>query len=120
MIKKTVIVKTIFEALHCWADIPENHTSWYLRHPHRHVFQIELRFEVKGSNRDIEFIEFKQCIDARLKLEYYKDPTSELFDIKSTSCEMLAELLLNSFKTLGCYWVQVLEDGEMGAIVEVV
>jgi hypothetical protein len=31
---------------------------------------------------------------------------------------MLANLLLQKYQPDECYWVQVLEDGEMGAIVE--
>lgn len=115
MLKKQIIVKTQFEALHCWDTIPENHPTWFLRNPHRHIFHIELRFTVQDSDREKEFIDYKHQVDTFLNRYFLQDQKSGIRNIGSRSCEHLAELLLIEFHA---DWVQVLEDGEMGAIVE--
>jgi hypothetical protein len=116
--KQSIIVKTQLEALHSWKNIPSDHPSQYLKNPHRHLFHIELRFSVSHSDRDIEFIDFKQKVDYFLQNYFVRCSNSHLTNINSYSCEMLANLLLQKYQPDECYWVQVLEDGEMGAIVE--
>lgn len=118
--KKYVIVKTQFAALHRWATIPEDHPSWYLKNYHRHVFHIELRFEVTDNDRQIEFFDKKEKVESYLYKEYPIKFTrsNDLPKLVNISCEMLAEQLLLEFKPDGCVWVRVLEDGDMGAIVE--
>lgn len=118
--KRSVIIKTQFEALHQWGNIPDTHPSQYLKQPHRHVFHIEMNFVVNHSDRDIEFIDFKHKVDQFLSKQFDKDPASKIPHMKSTSCENLCELLLFKFCDDGCYKIKVLEDGEMGAIVKVV
>ena len=115
MVTKQIIVKTQFEALHYWDTIPENHPTWFLRNPHRHIFHIELRFVVHSSDREKEFIDYKHQVDTFLKAYFSQDEKSGIRNIGSRSCEHLAELLLTQFCAT---WVQVLEDNEMGAIVE--
>jgi hypothetical protein len=44
---------------------------------------------------------------------------SKSFILENKSCEMLGLQLLKEFEGYACYWVQVLEDGEMGAITEI-
>ena len=65
--QQSIIVKTQLEALHQWGNIPLEHPSQYLKNSHRHLFQIELRFHVTHSDRDIEFIAFKQKVDHFIK-----------------------------------------------------
>lgn len=119
-IQKFVIVKTQFEALHQWKTIPTGHPSAYLKNIHRHMFHIEMRFLVNDSDRQIEFFDMRQKVNKFL-VSYYdlRDLPSGLPMLTNTSCEMIGETLLEFFKQCGCRWVQVLEDGEMGAIVEV-
>jgi 6-pyruvoyl-tetrahydropterin synthase len=117
--QQSIIVKTQLEALHQWGNIPSEHPSQYLKNLHRHNFHIELRFIVNHSDRDIEFIAFKQKIDKFLQNYFICCKHSNLINMNNFSCEMLGNLLLHQFKADGCYWVQVLEDGEMGSIVEI-
>lgn len=116
--KNSIIVKTQFEALHCWPDVPENHSSYYLVNPHRHIFHIELYFEVSHLNRDVEFIEMKHHIDKFLSDTFPKNIVYGISDVENRSCEYLASLLLTKYLATKCYKVIVLEDGEMGAVVE--
>jgi len=116
--KTSIVVKTQLEALHCWPDVPQDHPSAYLANLHRHVFQIELYFTVSHSNRDLEFIAIKHEVDDLLAANFDKDNFYGISNLKNSSCEYLAEWLLNIFLYRNCYKVIVLEDGEMGAIVE--
>lgn len=116
--KRSVVVKTQLEALHQWGNIPSEHPSQYLKNPHRHLFQIELRFYVTHSDRNIEFIAFKQKVDQFIQNYFIRDAQSNLIHLRNYSCEMLGGLLIQQYQSDGCYWVQILEDGEMGAIVE--
>lgn len=117
--QKSIIIKTQFEALHQWKSVPETHPSQYLKHPHRHIFHIEMYFHVKHSDRDIEFIDFRHKVDQYLMKQFDENIPSKIPDMKNTSCENLCELLLFKFAEAGCYKIQVLEDGEMGAVVKV-
>jgi len=105
--KKTIIIKTRFEAIHCWPECPYDDVA-FLRNPHRHEFWIEVEIEVSHNDRDIEFIKAKRELDSWLTSVFGKD-------IGSISCEELAETIMNS----GLFWhvqsVTVLEDGENGA-----
>lgn len=116
---KDVIIKFQIEALHCWKDIPESHPSHYLKHPHRHNFHFQLRFIVEGSNREIEFINKKNQVESTVRAWADIDPPSGLLSFGEKSCEMLAEDLLRHYLIENCWWVEVLEDGEMGALVYV-
>lgn len=113
--KTEVIVKTQFEALHHWPDIPDEHPSQYLRYPHRHIFHITLWCEVSEHNRQIEFIDYKRKLDKFLNFGFAIDKQSLLPTIGSRSCEMIAEVILKQCPEANR--VEVLEDGEMGAIV---
>lgn len=115
MITRQIIVKTQFEALHFWDTIPKDHPSWYLKNPHRHIFHIELHFAITQNDREKEFIYYKHQVDDFLNNYFFKDPKYGIMTIETRSCEHLAELLAIEFNA---NWVQVLEDGEMGAIVE--
>lgn len=116
--QQSIIVKTQLEALHQWENVPLEHPSAYLKNSHRHLFQIELRIHVDHLDRDIEFIAYKQKVDQFLNSYFIRDTKSGLIDMKNHSCEMLGNLLIQNFKQDGCYWIQVLEDNEMGSIVE--
>lgn len=97
-----------FEGLHCWPDCNLKEVS-FLKQKHRHMFHITVYKEVNHLNRDVEFIVLKRKV---LQFLHNKYPNK---DMGSTSCEMLAELLINTFALTK---VSVSEDGENGAIVE--
>lgn len=101
--KKFIIVKTQFSALHCWPDCPIKEVD-YLKNTHRHLFYVELSWEVT-KDRQIEFIQQKSQVDDWISI-FLKEQ-----DLGSTSCEMIAERLLNQFKAFD---VSVLEDNENG------
>lgn len=117
--QQSIIVKTQLEALHQWLYVPDEHPSYYLKNLHRHLFQIEMRFKVTHADRDLEFIALKQQIDQYLLKTFPICHRSKLAILENGSCEMLSMQLLKEFRGYACYWVQVLEDGEMGAITEI-
>lgn len=112
-----VIIKTSFEGLHCWKNIPSGHKSQFLKHPHRHVFNFELYFEVKHDDRDVEFFDMKDKINKVLNEWFPRLPDELLPDMGSISCEKLAGKLLRHFESKNCHSVRVYEDGENGAVV---
>lgn len=97
-----------FEGFHRWPQAPSDVA--YLRDRHRHVFHIEARFAVDHDNRAVEFIQFKGEMLEWLRNRF---PGNEL---GTKSCEQIAGLLLEAFALQSC---AVFEDGENGAIVEV-
>ena len=100
-----IIVNLEYEAIHQWknCDIPE---VSFLKHPHRHIFKIQCKKEVKHTDRDIEIIMLKR------KILKYLDKFNN--DFSTMSCEDIAGLLLYEFELNYC---MVLEDGENGAEV---
>ncbi|HOL14170.1 MAG TPA: hypothetical protein PLD61_07345 [Bacillota bacterium] len=107
--KKLIAVRTQFEGIHCYPDAPEE--VRFLRHPHRHVFHVELQIEVYHNDRELEFIIVKR------NLEVYINQT--LKNVSSKSCEAMAELIRNyAHERWGenrLVNVGVFEDGENGA-----
>jgi hypothetical protein len=99
--KTNIIVNLQYAALHCWPEAKN-----YLKHPHRHVFYITCKKEVKHDNRDIEFIFLKEQIEDYLTLFNH--------DFGSRSCEMLAKLLIRNYNLNYC---KVMEENENGAEV---
>lgn len=113
MIKKYIVVKHQFEALHRWENMPKDHPMQFLSDYHRHIFHIVCKWEVSHNNRDLEFFVQKQkmveCCDRILQENSSSDcPLPKL----NLSCEMIAEVLL---KQLECSFVSVFEDDENGA-----
>ena len=105
--KKTIVVRTRFEAIHCWPECPYDDVA-FLRNPHRHEFWVEVEIEVSHNDRDIEFIMAKRKLNAFLA-------ASNKTDLGSTSCEDIAESIMNSGTFQRVQSVTVLEDGENGA-----
>src|SRR5262245_59965995 len=108
----TIFITTQFEGFHRWKDAPEK--FGYLRHWHRHMFHVKVWMEVNGNNRQIEFIDFKSQVDKHIRETYFNkkgDPVPFEW-----SCEQIAEQLLETF---GASCVEVSEDGENGAFVQV-
>lgn len=103
--RKTIIVRTQFEAVHRWSDCPHDDVN-FLRFPHRHIFYVEVEAEVTSSDREIEFIRLKRSL-ARFLAGNYD------LDIGERSCEMICEEILQRFPILDS--VSVFEDNENGA-----
>lgn len=103
--KKFIVIKTDFPAQHHWpeCDIPEVD---FLRHPHRHLFYVVMKFNVTHNDRDIEFIRQKKEVEFFIESRY-----RDTF-IGSMSCEDIAEELMKKFSA---DFVSVFEDNENGA-----
>lgn len=104
--KTRIIVNLQYAAIHNWPNCNIEKVN-YLKHPHRHVFHITCKKEVKHDDRDIEIIMLKEQIERHLRLVYNGD-------LGGLSCEMLAKVLMTEFALDYC---SVLEDGENGAEV---
>lgn len=104
--KKSIIIKYNFEAIHCWKECPIEDVS-FLRSPHRHLFYVTAEKQVFHNERDIEIIMLKREMESYSKSQY---------DYGNQSCETIAENLLNKFKLISC---EVLEDNENGAKITV-
>ena len=111
--KKYIKIRLDVEGLHNWTncDIDE---VLYLKHLHRHTFQVECTVEVTHGDRDIEFIEFKHKVKKYVANKWY-DPAYRCCNFGSMSCEMIAEDLLVEFGLDEC---SVSEDGEFWGIIK--
>lgn len=116
--KRFIEVRTQFEGLHRWPDAPDE--VGFLKTKHRHMFHVRVRIGVGGDDRELEFIIVKN------RLLKFIDRTTSLNgtivkDLGSMSCEMMAR---NIGKHILRSWgpreieVEVSEDGENGAIVQ--
>jgi len=99
-----IVVKLQFEGIHQWHGAEGD--VEFLKHPHRHIFHVKAIKEVSHNDRDIEFITLKREIQTCISQNYD--------DLRSWSCEDIAEDLINRFDLDSC---SVLEDGENGAIL---
>jgi len=107
-----IIVGLQVEGVHCWPNCPLEQVS-FLRTPHRHIFHIEAKKEVKHDDRDVEIIDFKRSIKHYLETRYVRDYPG-VCEFGSMSCEMIARELTEVFEL---YYCSVLEDNENGAEV---
>ena len=103
-------VTTQFQGYHQWPDAKGAYS--FLANRHRHMFHITAWIEQHHNDRDIEYIEFKDWLDSHLKSG----------DLDNRSCEMIAQELALMIKTRWgenrAVGVEVTEDGENGALVE--
>lgn len=108
-----VFFTTSFIGLHCWPDATGDVA--YLANSHRHVFHVRVDLAVFHDDRDLEFIGVKDSLDSWLALQP--------FDLGTTSCEMLCvrirERIENVYGVGRVTRVEVSEDGENGAVLEV-
>ena len=105
--KKYVVIKTAFPALHRYPDNKETSTM-FLQFTHRHVFHVTVKYRVEDNNREVEFLKMKELIDKYIQRDYaYKN-------MGSKSCEDICD-------EIACYtgavYVSVFEDNENGAEV---
>ena len=101
--KTRIIIQLRFEGYHRWKDAPDN--CAYLRQWHRHQFWVRVEKPIRTS-RQIEFNLFKNEVQDYLFVKYR-------YRKFECSCEEIAEDILINFK---CNEVEVLEDGENGAV----
>ena len=112
--KTYIIVKTRFEAIHCWPDCPFPGVH-FLTYPHRHEFHVELKCKVFHLNRDLEFFMVKKQLEKAIPI------ILSLPNIGSMSCEMIAKeigIYMKENESLAVKSVSVFEDGENGTEVE--
>lgn len=107
-----VFCTTQFEYIHRWSGATGREI--YLKHPHRHMFHVNVRIKVEHDNRAVEFINLKHLVDAaviHLKEVEWSD---------EVSCEMMAKGIIKELKEYSlveAYSCEVSEDRENGAIV---
>lgn len=122
--QKHVIVRTQFEALHCWPDAPE--MVEFLRHPHRHIFYVTVGVMVEHGDRAVEFFILKRQVESIIfrhilaqSSEFVhttrcSDRNVNLVVLKG-SCEAMAEAIANALHEEHGYiiaTVAVSEDNE--------
>ena len=107
-----VFAKVVVEGFHRW---PKAVGEEYLRHRHRHKFEIFTRLSVEKSDRDVEFISLGRYIRKDILVAGFGDPC-EFGDL---SCEKIAEMIYMRLRLKygddRTYEITVSEDGENGA-----
>lgn len=103
-------VTTRFEGFHKYPDAPEE--VWFLKHMHRHMFHVTVWLQQFHTERDIEYIMFLHKLETMVQ---------SLRNGQAKSCETMAEQIVRW--VMGEYpgrtvKVEVTEDGESGALVE--
>lgn len=122
-----VVVRTQFEALHHWADAPDEVA--FLRSPHRHIFHVEMRVPVGHDDRQVEFILLKRCLDNCIQTLASEMDTSRWScerwgrELVSVGWEVHSDGQVNiaTEQSDNCVFVDcvfVSEDGENGAMVQ--
>jgi hypothetical protein len=112
----SIYVKTHFIGFHHWPGAPQEVS--FLRNLHRHIFNVRVAVWVDHSNRDVEFFILKNKVTTIIGAKLLP----LLVSTPSMSCEMMAEFLLDCLRKTETYKVrsvEVNEDGENGAVLEV-
>jgi len=81
----SITVKTSFEGIHCYPDAPEEVS--YLRHPHRHLFQVRATLAVTHHEREVEFFMMKKRLDDFIAIT--------IPALTNKSCESMAQAIIN-------------------------
>lgn len=105
-----IVVTLDVEGFHNWPEAKELlPDAAFLSDRHRHIFKVKIWKHVTHDDRDVEIILFKRKV---LKFLNKKYGTPCEFGRKS--CEELAREICFEFE---CSAVEVLEDGENGAVI---
>lgn len=99
-----IIINLQFEGYHRWAEAPAK--CLFLQSVHRHIFHVTIKKQVTHTNRDIEFITYKNGV--LRDIEHKRDQESTL----EWSCESWAYWIAQLCEADA---VRVMEDGENGA-----
>jgi len=110
--KKFINVKFAFIGNHKWSNAPEE--VIFLRDVHRHIFNIEIEFEVTHNDRELEFFIMQNEVAKAIENLYKK--TEWIYMWYSVwSCEQVAEALLEYFSPeYSINKISINEDWENG------
>jgi len=119
--KNEVIVRHQFKGMHNWGNCHIGDVA-FLKHPHRHIFHVELVASVNHADRDIEFFMLQRLIDSSIYNLYHGESDMGYIELGSRSCEMIAKDIIDILVTrydlpsteVTC---SVFEDNENGAKV---
>jgi len=103
------IVKLQVEGFHFWENAPKE--VRFLSNKHRHIFYITVYIEQQHNERDVEYIMFKHWLKENLPV--IDGPQS--CEIIASYIKKLVEVKFNNNRKVK---VQVMEDGENGALIE--
>jgi 6-pyruvoyl-tetrahydropterin synthase len=106
---RCIVIRTQFEAIHNWPECPIKEVE-FLKHPHRHMFHVEMKWTVSHADREKEFIMMKRRVDQ------YINSVWTGRNIGRLSCENIADTLVGQFKD--CIFISVFEDNENGVEVD--
>ena len=112
--KTCIVVSMQIEGIHCWPECDVDSVA-FLKHPHRHIFHIKIKKQVRHTDRQIEIIRMKRCATESLKMKYYNHDDG-CCNFGRMSCEDIATLIFRDYNLDSC---EVLEDGENGAEVSI-
>lgn len=116
--RRQVVVRFDLAGMHHWPEPTEARS--YLGAPHRHRFGFVLGLDVDHDERAVEFHDLQLWGDTLMR--EFPPAAPGVLDFGSNSCEAIASLLLNSLATAwpraGAGFVEVWEDGEVGARIE--
>ena len=106
---------------HRWPDAPDG--RGYLRDRHRHLFRVTISVRVSSDDREVEFHDLADALTAwwSAKAKAHGDGVL-CVEWGDKSCEAIAKLIVADWQVAaGARWmrVEVSEDGQSGAIVEV-
>lgn len=113
--RTAIRVRSRFEALHYWPGAPSSEgtpdsmfDTAFLRHPHRHEFQVTVVCPVAHNDRAIEFFELRDEIE-HVTDRWHRAP--EAFEL---SCEQFAADIMQALWDEGykVSEVSVSEDGQ--------
>lgn len=120
-VNKTIFITTSFEGVHCYPSAPCG--VEFLATPHRHMFGVRLEVEVYHDDREVEFILLKRSVNHWI--ESMQDEFGT-WQMGAMSCEQVANWLIDNVKqelprgNERYIKATVDEDGENGAVVEVI
>jgi hypothetical protein len=112
-----ITIATQAEGLHRWPGAPEAES--YLRQPHRHLFTITIRMQVRHGDREIEINAFARWLHGQVLPSLAIAPHDDgPADFGTRSCEQLAEQITGQVRARHGEgrWIEceVLEDGILG------
>lgn len=110
-------VTTQAEGLHHWPGAPTEEN--YLRQPHRHLFTVTVRMQVRHDDREIEINAFARWLHDQVLPSLATAPgNGGPADFGTHSCEQLAEQITRQIRARHGEdrWIEceVLEDGILG------
>ena len=113
--KYSVVVSFSLEGFHCWPEAKEVFPEvGFLSDRHRHMFGFRCYAKVTHTDRDEEFILMQRKLKKQLRVTF----GGSILEFGRMSCEDIAEWILTHSSNENLYKVEVWEDWENGAIVE--